>query len=47
MPMIGWNYQVRLDRWQAVVDMMVGYGGLKPRKAEEFMTPQLEPFIVK
>ena len=47
MPMIGWNYQVRLDRWQAVVDMMVGYGGLKPRKAEEFMTTQLEPFIVR
>jgi NitT/TauT family transport system substrate-binding protein len=47
MPMIGWNYQVRLDRWQAVVDMMVRYGGLKPKKAEEFMTPQLEPFIAR
>jgi NitT/TauT family transport system substrate-binding protein len=47
MPLIGWNYQVRLDRWQAVVDMMVRYGGLKPRKAEEFMTPQLQPFIVR
>jgi len=47
MPMIGWNYQVRLDRWQAVVDMMVRYGGLKPRKADEYMTPQLEPFIVR
>ena len=47
MPLIGWNYQVRLDRWQAVVDMMVRYGGLKPRKADEYMTPQLEPFIVK
>jgi ABC-type nitrate/sulfonate/bicarbonate transport system substrate-binding protein len=47
MPMIGWNYQVRLDRWQAVVDMMVRYGGLQPRKADEYMTPQLEPFIVR
>ena len=47
MPLIGWSYQVKLDRWQAVVDMMVRYGGLKPRKADEYMTPQLEPFIVK
>ena len=47
MPLIAWNYQVRLDRWQAVVDMMVRYGGLKPRKAEDFMTPQLEPFIAR
>jgi NitT/TauT family transport system substrate-binding protein len=47
MPLIGWSYQVKLERWQAVVDMMVRYGGLKPRKADEYMTPQLEPFIVK
>ena len=47
MPLIGWSYQVKLDRWQAVVDMMVRYGGLKPRKADEYMTPQLEPFIVR
>jgi NitT/TauT family transport system substrate-binding protein len=47
MPMIGWDYRVRLDRWQAVVDMMVRYGGLKPRKADEYMTPQLQPFIVR
>ena len=47
MPLIGWNYQVRIDKWQAVVDMMVRYGGLKPRKAEEFMTPSLQPFIVR
>jgi NitT/TauT family transport system substrate-binding protein len=47
MPLIAWNYQVKLDRWQAVVDMMVRYGGLKPRKADEYMTPQLEPFIVR
>lgn len=47
MPLIGWSYQVKLERWQAVVDMMVRYGGLKPRKADEYMTPQLEPFIVR
>ncbi len=47
MPLIGWEYRVKLDRWQAVVDMMVRYGGLKYRKAEEYITPQLAPFVVK
>jgi NitT/TauT family transport system substrate-binding protein len=47
MPLIGWDYRVKLDRWQAVVDMMVRYGGLKPKKAEDYMTAQLQPFIVK
>lgn len=46
MPLIGWDYRVRLDRWQAVIDMMARYGGLKPRKAEDYMTAQLQPFIV-
>jgi NitT/TauT family transport system substrate-binding protein len=45
MPLIGWNYDVHLDRWQAVIDMMVKYGGMAPKKAEDFMTPQLKPFI--
>jgi NitT/TauT family transport system substrate-binding protein len=45
MPLIGWNYDVHLDRWQAVIDMMVRYGGMEPKKAEDFMTPQLKPFI--
>jgi len=47
MPVIGWDYNVRLDRWQAVIDMMVKYGGMKPKKAEDFMTAQLQPFIKK
>lgn len=47
MPVIGWNYQVKLDRWQAVIDMMVKYGGMQPKKAEDFMTAQLRPFVVK
>lgn len=47
MPLIGWDYRVKPDRWQAVIDMMVKYAGLKPRKAEDFMTPQLQPYIVK
>jgi NitT/TauT family transport system substrate-binding protein len=47
MPLIGWDYRVKLDRWQAVIDMMARYGGLKPKKAEDYMTAQLQPFIVK
>ncbi|AMN45440.1 ABC transporter substrate-binding protein [Rhodoplanes sp. Z2-YC6860] len=47
MPLIGWNYQVKLDRWQAVIDMMVKYGGMQPKKAEDFMTAQLRPFVMK
>lgn len=47
MPLIGWDYRVRLDRWQAVIDMMVKYGGLQPKKAQDFMTAQLQPFIKK
>jgi NitT/TauT family transport system substrate-binding protein len=47
MPVIGWNYQVKLDRWQAVIDMMVKYGGMQPKKAEDFMTAQLRPFVMK
>jgi len=46
MPLINWDYAVKLDRWQAVIDMMVRYGGLKPIKAEAYMTPQLQPFVV-
>ncbi len=47
MPVIGWDYRVKPDRWQAVIDMMVKYAGLKPRKAADFMTPYLQPYIVK
>ncbi len=47
MPLIGWDYRVKPDRWQAVIDMMVKYAGLKPKKAEDFMTPQLQPYIIK
>jgi hypothetical protein len=46
MPLIGWDYNVRPEKWQAVVEMMVRYGGLKPRNAEEFISPQLRPFVV-
>jgi NitT/TauT family transport system substrate-binding protein len=47
MPLIGWDYNVRPEKWQAVVEMMVRYGGLKHRNAEEFISPQLRPFVVK
>jgi NitT/TauT family transport system substrate-binding protein len=47
MPLIGWDYQIKLARWQAVVDMMVRYAGMKPKKAEEFLTPQMRPFVIQ
>ncbi len=47
MPLIGWNYHVRPEKWQAVIEMMVNYGGMKPRKAEEFLTEQIKPFVVR
>ncbi len=47
MPLIGWDYRIKLARWQAVVDMMVRYAGMKPKKAEEFLTPQMRPFVVR
>ncbi len=47
MPLIGWDYQIKLARWQAVVDMMVRYAGMKPKKAEEFVTPQMRPFVIQ
>ncbi len=47
MPMIGWDYHVSMKRWQEVVDMMVASGEMtKPHKAEEFMAPQIQPYIV-
>ncbi len=46
MPLIGWDYHIKLARWQAVVDMMVRYAGMKPKKAEEFVTPQMRPFVI-
>ena len=47
MPLIGWDYRVRPDKWQAVVDMMVAYGGMQPRKAEDYLSPQIAPFIAR
>jgi NitT/TauT family transport system substrate-binding protein len=48
MPIIGWDYKVRADKWQAVIDMMVENGELKsPHKAEEYFADQIKPYIVK
>jgi NitT/TauT family transport system substrate-binding protein len=46
MPIIGWDYHVSVPRWQAVADMMHEMGELtKPHKAEEFLAPQIKPYI--
>ncbi len=48
MPMIAWDYKVRVDKWQAVVDMMVANGELQNKhKAEEFLAEQIKPYIAK
>src|SRR6516165_2136709 len=47
MPLIGWDYRIRLDKWQAVVDMMSKYVEIKPRPAQEYLAPQLRSLISK
>ena len=47
MPLIGWDYRIRLDKWQAVVDMMSKYVEIKPRPAQEYFVPQLRSLISK
>jgi len=47
MPLIGWDYRIRLDKWQAVVDMMSKYVDIKPKPAEEYFAPQLRSVILK
>jgi NitT/TauT family transport system substrate-binding protein len=48
MPLIGWDYKVKADRWQAVVDMMVENGELKSKhKADEYFAEQIKPYVTK
>jgi NitT/TauT family transport system substrate-binding protein len=48
MPMIAWDYRVRLEKWQEVVDMMHKSGELQtPHRAEEFLSEQIKPYLVK
>jgi NitT/TauT family transport system substrate-binding protein len=47
MPLIGWDYRIQLDKWQAVVDMMSKYVDIKPKPAEEYLAPQLRSVILK
>jgi len=47
MPLIGWDYNIKLDKWQAVVELTARYVGIKAKPAEEYLAPQLRPFISK
>jgi NitT/TauT family transport system substrate-binding protein len=48
MPMIARDYNVRLDKWQQVVDMMRESGELqKPHRADEYFSDEIKPYIVK
>jgi NitT/TauT family transport system substrate-binding protein len=48
MPLIGWDYTVRADKWQAVIDMMVESGELKSKHtANEYFADEIKPYVVK
>jgi ABC-type nitrate/sulfonate/bicarbonate transport system substrate-binding protein len=48
MPLIGWAYKVRPDKWQAVIDMMVDSGELKSKHTtDEYFAEQIKPYIVR
>jgi len=48
MPIIGWDYHVRLDKWQAVADMMLESGELSSKhSADEFLADQIKPYTSK
>jgi NitT/TauT family transport system substrate-binding protein len=48
MPMIARDYNVRLDKWQQVVDMMRESGELqKPHRTDEYFSDEIKPYIVK
>jgi NitT/TauT family transport system substrate-binding protein len=47
MPMIGWDYHVKLDKWQGVVDMMKASGELtKDHNATEYLAAEIKPYEV-
>ena len=48
MPMISWDYKVKADKWQAVVDMMAASGELKSKpSAEKYFAEEIKPYVVK
>jgi NitT/TauT family transport system substrate-binding protein len=48
MPLIGWDYRVHPDKWQAVIDMMLESGELHSKHtADEYFADQIKPNIVR
>lgn len=48
MPLIGWDYQVHPEKWQAVADMMFENGSLDRRhKVDEYLSKEIAPYVVK
>jgi ABC-type nitrate/sulfonate/bicarbonate transport system substrate-binding protein len=46
MPLITWDYQVKPDRWQKVIELMSKAGELqKPHKAEEYFSEEIKPYV--
>jgi hypothetical protein len=48
MPVPHLVYDVRLDRWQKVIDMLVEYKVLEqPHKPDDFMAEQIKPYAAR
>lgn len=46
MPLITWDYHVKPDRWQKVIELMTKTGELKkPHQAEEYFSDEIKPYI--
>lgn len=46
MPLITWDYNVRPDRWQKVIDLMTVTGELqKPHKVDDYFSGPMKPYV--
>lgn len=48
MPLNNWDYRIKSDVWQAMIDMMHQGGELqKPHKLEEYLSDHVKPYVVR
>jgi NitT/TauT family transport system substrate-binding protein len=46
MPMIGWDYHVKMAKWQGLIDIMKDAGELQQtHQASEYLAPEIKPFL--
>ncbi len=47
MPLIGWDYRVRPDRWQELIELLRSSGELKKsHQAAEYFSKEITPYVV-